>query len=62
MTVTAPQPRTRRKPTHVDHLECVICFRSLAGLPVRIATGICTSCEPVTTPHQPPTRTKKAQP
>lgn len=34
--------------THVDDMECVVCARKIAGLLVRISTGVCTRCEDVT--------------
>ncbi|WP_187589075.1 hypothetical protein [Gordonia sp. OPL2] len=33
-------------PTHVDNITCVVCARCLVGLFVRLATGVCTLCEP----------------
>lgn len=44
--MSLPKP-TLPPPTHVDGIECIICGRELAGLFVRVATGICAYCERV---------------
>lgn len=30
---------------YLDSLECVRCFRSLPGLLIRVASGVCVGCE-----------------
>lgn len=44
--MSLPNPAVlANSPRFVDDVECVVCARKLAGLFVRMSTGVCSLCE-----------------